>query len=340
MQTISSCPTNMQRRAFLRRAGQACAALYLALATVGAAAREQGPLPAPESGDRGSALDVADWETISALLDDASSTYTETWDDATCRTLMSGGYLGNGDFGAHLGGTRHCLKYYLGKNGFHAGNDVAGFRSGDDAAPGPYKQHILNLALLTIEASAGAESGTVYRVTQDLRNAEVRTDCTMAGSPVQTKAYLSPSSNALVLELSTNGGTDVRLQATLSVIGNAYVAKSAGTAGAVAWVTKEPNAEGAPFYVKGAVAAKSPGRNDGRDHRPPHVCQTGLYLARQRRNCDGLPPSRTYEERGLASRGRAGRRPGHDRGGRGRVVRSEQGVVEAVLAAILYQAGR
>jgi hypothetical protein len=131
----------------------------------------------------------------------------------------------------------------LGKNGFHAGNDVAGFRSGDDPAPGPYKQQILNLARLTVEAVSGTESGNAYRVTQDLKHAEVRTDCTMAGSPVRTKAYLSPFRNALVLELSTNGGTDLRLQATLSVSGNEYVAMRAGTAGAVAWVTKEPNAE-------------------------------------------------------------------------------------------------
>ena len=246
----------MQRRTFLQVVGQVCTAACLAPDLVGADASENGLLSSRSSGQLGSAPDASDWETVSALLDDASSTYTEPWDDATCRTLMSGGYLGNGDLGAHLGGTRHSLRYYLGKNGFHAGNDVAGFRSGDDPAPGPYKQHILNLAILTIEAASGAESGNAYRVTQDLKNAEVRTDCTMAGSPVRTKAYLSPSRNALVLELSTNGGTDIRLQATLSVIGNEYVAKSAGTAGAVAWVTKEPNAEGAPFYVKGAVAAR------------------------------------------------------------------------------------
>ena len=236
--------------------GQACAAVYLAPGTVAAAAREKQLPPSLLSGERGSALYKADWETISALLDSSSPTYTKTWDDATGRTLMSGGYLGNGDFGAHLGGTVHSLKYYLGKNGFHAGNDVAGFRAGDDAAAGQYKQHILNLAILTIESSSGTESGNAYSVTQDLKNAEVWTHCTMAGSPVQTKAYLSASSNALVLELSTNGGKDVPLQATLSVIGNAYVAKSAGHVGSVAWITKEPNVDGAPFYVKGAVAAK------------------------------------------------------------------------------------
>ena len=194
-----------------------------------------------------SAASEADWATVSTLLDASSATYTKTWDDATCRTLQQGAYLGNGDFGAHLGGTIHSLKYYLGKNGFHAGNDVAA---------GLYTQHILNLALLTVERSSGTESGDAYSVTQDLRNAEIRTHCTMAGYPVQTKAYLSASSNSLVLELSTNGGADVPLQATLSVIGNAYVAKSAGTVGSVAWVTKEPNADAAPFYVKGAVAAK------------------------------------------------------------------------------------
>lgn len=236
----------MQRRTFIKVVGQACAAISLTPGAVGAAAEGEGPLPLSASGDRGSARYEADWKTISALLDHASATYTETWDDATCRTLMKGAYLGNGDFGVHLGGTNHSLKYFLGKNGFHAGNDVAA---------GRYNQHILNLAILTIEASSGAEAGNAYRVTQDLKNAEVRTHCTMVGSAVQTKAYLSPAENVLVVEMSTSSGNDVPVQATLSVIGNQYVAKSAGHVGPVAWVTKEPNADDAPFYVKGAVAA-------------------------------------------------------------------------------------
>ncbi|HOB99674.1 MAG TPA: hypothetical protein PKM43_13145 [Verrucomicrobiota bacterium] len=123
-------------------------------------------------------------------------------------------------------------------------------------AAGRYNQHILNLAILTLEAASGAESGNAYRVTQDIRNAEVRTDCTMAGRAVQTRAFLSPSSSTLVVELSTNSGEEVPLQATLSVIGNQHVARSAGHVGPVAWVTKEPNPEGAPFFVKGAVAAR------------------------------------------------------------------------------------
>ena len=194
-----------------------------------------------------SAVYEVDWKTVSAILEASSPTYTQTWDDTICRNLHKGAYLGNGDFGAHLGGTKHSLKYYLGKNGFHAGNDVA---------TGQWTQHILNLAILTIEKSSGTELESNYSVTQDIKNAEIRTDCIMAGSKVQTKAYMSDSSNALVLEMSTNSGNNVPLQVTLSVIGNNYVAKSAGNVGSVAWVTKEPNADGAPFYVKGAVAAK------------------------------------------------------------------------------------
>ncbi len=201
--------------------------------------------------DTVSAAYEADWATVSALVNASSTTYHEIWDDATCRTLQKGAYLGNGDFGAHLGGTIHSLKYYLGKNGFHAGNDVAGARGA-----GKWTQHILNLAILTIEKSSGTDSGSAYSVTQDIKNSEIRTECTTAGSAVQTRTYMSPSCNDLVLELSTNSGKNVPLQATLSVIGNAYVVKSAGYVGSVAWVTKEPNAVGAPFYVKGAVAAK------------------------------------------------------------------------------------
>lgn len=236
----------MHRRTFIQVVGQGCAAISLAPEMAGAATITAAPQPSRLAGERRSVPEESDWETVSALLDNASCTYTGTWDDATCRTLMKGAYLGNGDFGAHLGGTVHSLKYYLGKNGFHAGNDVA---------VGRYNQHILNLAILTLEAASGAGSGQAYRVTQDIRNAEVRTDGTMAGRAVQTRAFLSPASNALVVELSTHSGKEVSLQATLSVMGNEYVAKSAGQVGSVVWVTKEPNPEGAPFFVKGAVAA-------------------------------------------------------------------------------------
>ncbi len=222
--------------------GGTIAAACLGPDAVLAAVDELDPPPSPASGETGS----GDWQTVSALLADASPTYTEPWDDATCRTLMRGAYLGNGDLGAHLGGTIHSLRFYLGKNGFHAGNDVA---------VGRYNQHILNLAILTIEAATGAETGSAFRVTQDLKNAEVTIRCSMAGSEVKAVAAMAPSDNVLALELSTSSGHEVPLQATLSVIGNQYVSKSAGHVGRVAWVTKEPNADGAPFFVKGAVAA-------------------------------------------------------------------------------------
>ena len=241
----------MQRRTFIKVIGEACAALSVVPRPVGKVARAEGPQPPPVAGLPGPSPYESDWETVLKVLDDAARTYHEPWDDATCRTLMKGGYLGNGDFGAHLGGTIHSLTYYLGKNGFHAGNDVAA---------GRYNQHILNLAMLTIEAASGVESAVesenAYSVTQDIRNAEVRSECTLAGSVVSTRAYLSPSTNALVIDLSTPSGQDVRLQATLSVIGNAHVTKNAGVAGSTAWVTKEPNPKGAPFFVKGAVAVK------------------------------------------------------------------------------------
>ena len=252
----------MQRRTFCQVVGQACVAAYIGPVGVGASTDKKGRPSAVSQtlrADQKPVDEASDWATISTLLEDASSTYHEPWDDATNRTLMKGAYLGNGDLGAHLGGSRHSLIYYLGKNGFHAGNDTVGFRAGDDSAPGPYKQHILNLARLTIEAAAEtekADSPSDYSVTQDLKNAEIRTESFMAGASVKTRAYLSPSSNVLVLELSTSGGKDLRLQAALSVIGNASVAQRAGRARSMIWVTKEPNAEGAPFYVKGAVAAQ------------------------------------------------------------------------------------
>ena len=163
----------MKRRAFLRVAGAAWATAAWAQPEMAARPDAMGPRPSP--GNPGPAPrhpHEEDWRTLAALLDKASPTYHEPWDDATCRTLMKGAYLGNGDLGAHLGGDIHSLRYYLGKNGFHAGNDVAA---------GRYNQHILNLAVLVIEGDTGASNGTAFAVTHDIRNAEIRAECTMSG---------------------------------------------------------------------------------------------------------------------------------------------------------------
>ena len=206
----------MHRRTFIKMLGEACAALSVVHQTAGA----QGPQLPTAAGVPEPSPYEPDWATVSALLENASTTSTEPWDDDPCRTLMKGAYLGNGDFGTHLGGTVHCLTYYLGKNGFHAGNDVAA---------GRYNQHILNLAILSIEAAAGVESAVesapAYRVSQDIRNAEIRTECILAGAAVRTRAYLSPTASALVVELFTDSGQDVQLQATLSVIGNSFMSR-------------------------------------------------------------------------------------------------------------------
>jgi alpha-L-fucosidase 2 len=195
----------------------------------------------------------SDWPLLSGILDQSSSTYTETWDDVNCRTLHGGAYLGNGDFGVHLGGNKHSLVYYLGKNGFHAGNDVAA---------GQWTQHILNLAMLTIEKSTGTDTEGPFKVTQDIKNAEIRAQCTMAGMDVQTKCFISDRINAFVLELSTTSGKNVPVRAKLSVIGNEYVTKKAGYENKIAWVSKDTYEKDAPFYVKGAVAMKLLGTPD------------------------------------------------------------------------------
>ncbi|MFM8359649.1 MAG: twin-arginine translocation signal domain-containing protein, partial [Verrucomicrobiota bacterium] len=135
----------MRRRNFLKAAAGAGVTAAMAgadgwVAVDGGRDHRTGPAASPETG-----LPEAEWPTVSALVDDACPTYRTTWDDVGCRTLMQGAYLGNGDLGVHLGGTEQVLRFYLGKNGFHAGNDVAA---------GRYNQHILNLARLTVEAAA------------------------------------------------------------------------------------------------------------------------------------------------------------------------------------------
>ena len=96
----------MQRRKFLVLAGKAGAALSLAPSCLAShALTPPNTTPALAMAQSNPDVSATDWPLIARTLDDASSTFTSTWDDATNRTLMKGGYLGNGDFGTHLGGT-------------------------------------------------------------------------------------------------------------------------------------------------------------------------------------------------------------------------------------------
>lgn len=155
-------------------------------------AAQDGSLPSPNSASLN-----AEWARLTSVLEDCSPTYHDPWDETACRTLHQGAYLGNGDLGVHLGGTRHSLVYYLGKNGFHAGNNLAG-AEGD----GKWTQHILNLAVLTIVKSNGVDAGDSYKVTQDLKNSQIQTACSRSGAPVASRAYLSPTSN---ISMNYNG---------------------------------------------------------------------------------------------------------------------------------------
>ena len=117
MERIIKQRCQLERREFLKTIGGTI--LAAPLSSVYASSVRQLALSSGALGRMAipvSAANEADWATVSALLDYSSHTYTKTWDDATCRTLHKGAYLGNGDFGAHLGGTIHSLKYYLGKN--------------------------------------------------------------------------------------------------------------------------------------------------------------------------------------------------------------------------------
>jgi hypothetical protein len=67
--------------------GQVCAGACLAPKELGAVVVDPNPRFQRPTKPGFPAPDASEWATVSELLEDASPTYTEPWDDVTCRTL-------------------------------------------------------------------------------------------------------------------------------------------------------------------------------------------------------------------------------------------------------------
>ncbi|MBD3003936.1 hypothetical protein [Streptomyces sp. 5-10] len=183
----------------------------------------------------------ADWDTLGNLLSGYAGHWTSppatTDPDRLTNKMTDGALLGNGELGVVVGGDRNTLRLYLGKNDFWT-------------SPGADGAHPIALGGLTLRKVSGSDGGTAYEMTQDILNAEVRTELTVNSVPVRTHTFVADSADIVVTEVSTTGTAEVRLalDAWTKSGASQYPAKS-GTEGSTLWAERSTESASSSQWV-------------------------------------------------------------------------------------------
>ena len=195
------------------------------------------PLPAAEIDD--------DWTAIQGFLSGIRGVATTPISGVVTGKYSPGMLMGNGDIGVVAGGdTTSLQRFYLGKGDFWGAQS-----SGTKA--------ILTLGTLTIRSgTASVDPGSVYRMEQDVLNAEVRSTVRLGSTTVQMRSYTADSEDAFITELSSAPGSSaVSITVDVAVPANTLYPFTSGVTGGVLWTTRDTNLNGSTDYKSRAAAA-------------------------------------------------------------------------------------
>ncbi|WP_438453282.1 glycosyl hydrolase family 95 catalytic domain-containing protein [Streptomyces asiaticus] len=190
----------------------------------------------------------SDWAAIQGFLPGLNPTWSTPPTRSVTDMEPDGPLLGNGDLTVSSGGDTHTQTLYLSKNDFWT------------STTGPDGVHPITLGSITFRRPAsGSDSGTTYNQTQDLLNAEVRSDLTINGAPIHTRSYTSDThGDMLVTEISTTGSSPVVLDMDVSAKSdNATFPASSGVSGSTLWASRSTDSsKGTQWVSRAAVATR------------------------------------------------------------------------------------
>jgi hypothetical protein len=199
-----------------------------------------------------------DWAQVQAILGGIQGRASAPIGNVTTKKFTAGMLMGNGDLGVVAGGANTTSqKFYFGKNDFWG----TAWNSGHSQLV----TAILSLGSLTISSSTSSPNpGPVYKMTQDLLNAEVRSTVQLGGATVNMRSYTADSDNAFITELSSPAGSpSVSLTIALGLPGKdshtTYPTTVAGSGGTIV-ATRHNNLKGGgDFQSESAIAVRPVG---------------------------------------------------------------------------------
>jgi hypothetical protein len=228
----------MKRRPDPVRGLARLAAIVAVSAVVFAGSQSSLAAPAPAvSAARASSS--GDWAELQAILGGIQGTATAPIPNVTTNKYTPGMLLGNGDIGVVAGGsTTSSQRFYFGKSDFWG----SAWNSGHSTLV----TAILSLGNLSITSpTASPNPGPVYRMTQDILNAEVRSTVQLGSATVSMRSWTSDSDNVFVTELSTAAGSPaVTLNVGLNLPPpdtHTTYPTTVGATGGTIWATRHNN---------------------------------------------------------------------------------------------------
>jgi hypothetical protein len=190
-----------------------------------------------------------DWTVLQNLLSTIRGVATAPITDIESNIKYTNGMLlGNGDVGVVVGGeTTSLQKFHFGKSDFWG---VGGTQN----AMGATGPSVLSLGKLTISSkTASTDPNAVYRMEQDILNAEVRSTLRLGDTIVSARSWTADGDNVFVTELSSAAGSPpVAITVDLAMPNDATYPFASGVTNGAVWVTRANNQPG--YVARVAIA--------------------------------------------------------------------------------------
>ena len=188
-----------------------------------------------------------DWATLQPLLENIHGISTMPPGNIVTPKYTTGALMGNGDIGIVAGGTTTSQRFYFGKSDFWGTHWNVGHNAPEVS--------IISLGTLTVSSPAttsGADA--VYRMDQDILNAQVLTTLKLGDATVHIRSWTADGENIFVSQVFTDtGSSNVPLQLALAmpapdaVLHTTFPA-AVGAREGMLWASRENNLNGVTDY--------------------------------------------------------------------------------------------
>lgn len=192
-----------------------------------------------------------DWQAVQTLVGGIHGVSMSPPSGIVTPKFTSGALMGNGDIGVTAGATTTSQRFYFAKSDFWGTHWNARHNAPEVS--------ILSLGSLTVSSpvqSSGADA--VYRMDQDILNAEVLTTLTMGNATVRMRSWTADGTNIFVTELAADKDVPLQLSLTMpapDAVPHTTLPSATGSRDGMLWSSRENNPTTTNGYQSHAAIA-------------------------------------------------------------------------------------
>jgi len=195
-----------------------------------------------------------EWTAVQNLLEGIHGISTAPPNMIVTPKYTSGALMGNGDIGVVAGGTTTSQRFYFGKSDFWGTHWNVRHNAPEVS--------IISLGSLTLSSPAETRrADTVYKMDQDILNAQVLTTLKFGDTVVHLRSWTADGENVFATEvLSDAGSQNVPLQLNLAMpapdsVAHTIFPAAAGAREGMLWASRENNLTAPTDYKSRAAIA-------------------------------------------------------------------------------------